>query len=58
MMWRPTPRKQVQTARRERRKFSAEFKADVVPSGRSSRKSNGQISRNLDLTQTAVREWV
>jgi transposase len=44
--------------RRERRKFTDEFKAEVVALVRSSGKSIGQISRDLDLTETAVREWV
>ena len=45
-------------ARRERRKFTDEFKAEVVALVRSSGKSIGEISRDLDLTETAVREWV
>jgi len=45
-------------ARRERRRFSDEYKAEVVALVRSSGKSIGEISRDLDLTQTAVREWV
>ena len=45
-------------ARRERRKFSDEYKAEVVALVRSSGRSVGEISRDLDLTETAVREWV
>lgn len=45
-------------ARRERRKFSDECQAEVVSLVRSSGKSIGEISRDLDLTETAVREWV
>ncbi len=45
-------------ARRERRKFSNEYKAEVVGLVRWSGKSIGEISRDLDLTETAVREWV
>jgi transposase len=45
-------------ARRERRKFSDEYKAEVVALVRSSGKGIGEISRDLDLTETAVREWV
>jgi transposase len=45
-------------ARREHRKFSDEYKAEVVALVRSSGKSVGEISRDLDLTETAVREWV
>jgi transposase len=52
------PTKEVQMARRERRKFTDEFKAEVVALVGSSGKSIGEISRDLDLTETAVREWV
>jgi transposase-like protein len=52
------PAEEVQMARRERRKFSDEYKAEVVALVRSSGKSIGEISRDLDLTETAVREWV
>jgi hypothetical protein len=45
-------------ARRERRKFTDEFKAGVVALVRSAGKSIEQISCDLDLTETAVREWV
>ena len=45
-------------ARRKRRKFSAEYKAEVVGLVRSSGKSAGQIAKELDLTETAVRSWV
>jgi transposase-like protein len=45
-------------ARRERRRFSDEYKAEAVAFVRSSGKSVGEISRDLDLTETAVREWV
>jgi transposase len=43
---------------RPRRSFSPEFKARTVELIRSSGKSVGQISRELDLTETAVRQWV
>jgi transposase-like protein len=45
-------------ARRKRRKFTAEYKAEVVGLVRTSGKSPGQIARELDLTETAVRAWV
>ena len=45
-------------ARRERRKFTDEYKAEVVALVRSSGKGIAAISRDLDLTETAVREWV
>jgi transposase-like protein len=45
-------------ARRGRRKFTDEYKAEVVALVRSSGKGIAAISRDLDLTETAVREWV
>ncbi len=44
--------------RRQRRKFTPEYKAEVVALIRSSGKTVGQVSRDLGLTETAVREWV
>ncbi len=44
--------------RRKRRKFTAEYKAEVVGLVRSSGKSVPQVARELDLTETAVRNWV
>ncbi len=44
--------------RRQRRKFTPEFKARTVELVRSSGKPIGQICRELDLTETAVRRWV
>ena len=44
--------------RRKRRKFTAEFKAEVVGLVRSTGKTVGQVARELDLTETAVRAWV
>jgi transposase len=48
----------VQLAPRARRAFSAEFKAETVGLIRTSGKTIGQICRDLDLTETAVRRWV
>jgi transposase-like protein len=45
-------------ARRKRRKFTAAFKADAVQLVRNSGKSVGQVAKELDLTETALREWV
>jgi transposase len=45
------------TARR-RRSFTAEFKAQTVDLVRTSGKSVAEVSRDLDLTETAVRRWV
>ena len=44
--------------RRPRRKFTREFKADVVRMCRTGAESIPEISRRLDLTETAVRAWV
>jgi transposase-like protein len=44
--------------RRQRRSFTDEFKAEVVKKLLSSGKSAGQVARELDLTETAVRHWV
>jgi transposase-like protein len=45
-------------AKRKRRAFSAEYKAEVVELIRKSGKSAGAVARELDLTETAVRRWV
>ena len=44
--------------RRQRRSFADEFKAQVVQKVLSSGKTAGQVARELDLTETAVRHWV
>jgi transposase len=44
--------------RRKRRKFTPEYKAEVVKLVRTSGKSIGQVSSELELTETAVRAWV
>jgi transposase len=43
---------------RPRRFFPPEYKAEVVELIRTTGKSVGQVARELDLTETAVREWV
>jgi transposase len=43
---------------RPRRFFPPEYKAEVVELIRSTGKTVGQVARELDLTETAVREWV
>ena len=45
-------------ARRERRKFTPEFKAETVKLVRESGKTVGEVARELDLTETALRHWV
>jgi transposase len=43
---------------RQRRSFTPEFKAHTVELLRTSGKSVGEICRDLDLTETAVRRWL
>jgi transposase len=43
---------------RRRRYFPPEYKAEVVELVRSTGKTVGQVAKELDLTETAVREWV
>jgi putative transposase len=45
-------------AQRKRRKFTPEFKAEVVGLCLRGDRTIGQVSRDLDLTETAVRAWV
>jgi len=44
--------------RRPRRSFTAEFKAEVVGLVRQPGNTAAGVARDLDLTETAVREWV
>ncbi len=44
--------------KRKRRSFTKEYKAEVVALIRKSGKSVGGVSRELGLTETAVRRWV
>ncbi|MBO0770681.1 MAG: transposase [Actinobacteria bacterium] len=43
---------------RPRRAFTPEFKAEVVELCQRGVRSVGQVARDFDLTETAVREWV
>ena len=45
-------------ANRKRREFTAEFKADVVKLVREGDRSIRQVAKDLDLTETSLREWV
>jgi transposase len=42
----------------QRRSFTPEFKTHTVELVRTSGKSVGEICRDLDLTETAVRRWL
>lgn len=44
--------------KRLRRKFTSQYKAEVVRLVRDGGKTVGQVSRDLDLTESAVRHWV
>jgi transposase len=43
---------------RKRRSFTKEFKAGVVQLCRAGDRSTSRVVKDLDLTDTAVREWV
>ena len=43
---------------RRRRSFTPEFKAEIVERCRAGDRSVGQVARDFDLTETAVRAWV
>jgi len=51
-------REECSMAKRKRRAFSAEFKAEAVRLCQVGDRSVGQVARDLDLTETALREWV
>jgi transposase len=44
--------------KRTRRKFSKEYKAEVITLIRQGNKSIGAVCRDLGLPETAVRRWV
>ena len=43
---------------RRRRAFTPEFKAEIVELCQRGDRSVGQVAKDFDLTETAVREWV
>ena len=45
-------------ARRKRRKFTDEFKADAVKLVKTSGRSIPTVAAELDLTESALREWI
>ena len=44
--------------RRKRRSFTPEFRADAVRLVREGSKSLPQVAKDLDLTESALRNWV
>jgi transposase len=51
-------REECSMAKRKRRKFTPEFKAEAVRLCQVGDRSTGQVAKDLDLTETALREWV
>src|SRR5258706_3924090 len=51
-------RQECSMATRKRRSFSAEFKAEAVRLCRVGDRTVRQVAKDLDLTETALREWV
>jgi transposase-like protein len=45
-------------AKRKRRSFDAQFKAEAVRLCKVGNRTVGQVARDLDLTETALRDWV
>ena len=45
-------------AKRRRRSFTPEFKADMVRPVREGGRASAAVARDLDLTETALRGWV
>jgi transposase-like protein len=45
-------------ARRKRREFTPEFKAEAVRLTQVGERSIARVAKDLDLTETALREWV
>ena len=45
-------------AKRKRRAFTKDFKAQAVRIVQESGKAVGAVARELDLTETALRSWV
>jgi transposase len=45
-------------ARRKRRKFTPQFKADAVRLVTTGSKTIAEVTNEFDLTETALREWV
>ncbi|CAG6394767.1 hypothetical protein SCOCK_290103 [Actinacidiphila cocklensis] len=43
---------------RPRRSFTPEFKAEILDLCRRGDRSMGQVAKDFDLTETAVRDWV
>jgi len=53
-----TPMAETSKSRRARRRFDDDFKAQAVRLVLDEGKSVGAVARDLDLTETALRDWV
>jgi transposase-like protein len=51
-------RKECSMAKRKRRAFSAEFKAEAARLCRAGDRTVGQVAKDLDLTETALPDWM
>ena len=51
-------RQELFMAKRKRRTFTAEFKAEAVRLTEVGDRSIAQVATDLDLTETALRDWV
>jgi transposase len=49
---------EVSAMNRKRRKFTREFKLETVKLVKDGDRSIGEVARELDLTESAVRNWV
>ena len=53
-----TMRLEASMGKRRRRKFTGEFKKEAVRLFREGERSIGQVAKELDLTESALRNWV
>ena len=53
-----TMRLEASMGKRRRRKFTGEFKKEAVRLFREGEHSIGQVAKELDLTESALRHWV
>jgi|SRR5690606_25457860 len=51
-------RLEVPMSRRQRRKFTDEFKADAVRLALSGDRSIGQVAKDLGVIETSLRDWI
>jgi transposase-like protein len=51
-------RQELSMSRRKRRKFDADFKREAVALTKVGDRSVSEVSKDLDLTETALRAWV